>query len=117
MAQPADQPTLAGTPFYCNYLSGRANLSEKDMHRNTLIEAVVLGAAFLLNIVPAGAQQGGYPLYPWCASRGRATNCYFSTWGQCRAAASGGGGGFCYRNPWYEAYGPYYSFGRRYGRY
>ena len=86
------------------------------MRRPAPLRATALGTALLLNAVPAVAQHGGYPVYPWCASRGRGSNCYFSTWEQCRAAASGSGG-YCYRNPWYEAYGPYYSFGRRYGGY
>ena len=38
------------------------------------------------------------------------TNCYFSTWEQCRAAASGNGG-YCAVNPFYAAYGSWYSFG------
>ena len=90
---------------------------EKDMRRPAPLRAAALGAALLLNAVPAVAQHDGYPLYPWCASLGRgSSNCYFSTWEQCRAAASGNSG-YCYRNPWYEAYGPNYSFGRKHGRY
>ncbi len=42
--------------------------------------------------------------YRWCAeyggARGGATNCYFVTLGQCRAAISGNGG-FCRPNPFY----------------
>lgn len=84
----------------------------------TSFGTVALIVALFLNSLPALAQASGYPLYPWCAvvgGRGGATNCYFSTWDQCRAAASGNGG-FCYRNPWYDAYGPYYSFKHSYGR-
>lgn len=68
-----------------------------------------------LSGLPANAQQGGYRLYPWCAyygggGRGGGTNCYFSTWEQCRQAISGNGG-MCSVNPFYEAYGSWYSFG------
>jgi hypothetical protein len=41
--------------------------------------------------------------YRWCAQyggRSGATNCYFMTLGQCRAAISGMGG-FCRPNPFY----------------
>jgi len=43
--------------------------------------------------------------YRWCAvygggGEGGATNCYFVTIEQCRAAVSGMGG-FCYHNPFY----------------
>ncbi|HWL31327.1 MAG TPA: DUF3551 domain-containing protein [Xanthobacteraceae bacterium] len=42
--------------------------------------------------------------YRWCAEYGLrgggATNCYFMTLGQCRAAVSGVGG-FCRPNPFY----------------
>jgi hypothetical protein len=65
--------------------------------------ALMLGAAF--NAVPTSAK--AYPVYPWCAfisGRGGATNCYFSTWEQCRQAASGNGG-YCYENPFYGAPG------------
>ncbi|MFZ0459098.1 MAG: DUF3551 domain-containing protein [Rhodoplanes sp.] len=80
-----------------------------------------LTAAFALDSAPASAQ--GYRLYPWCAyynTRGGTTNCYFSTFEQCRAAISGIGG-MCTENSWYAAYGPYYSLGgaptaRRAGR-
>ncbi|MFY9699059.1 MAG: DUF3551 domain-containing protein [Rhodoplanes sp.] len=80
-----------------------------------------LTAAFALDSAPASAQ--GYRLYPWCAyynTRGGATNCYFSTFEQCRAAIRGIGG-MCTENSWYAAYGPYYSLGgaptaRRAGR-
>lgn len=45
-------------------------------------------------------------LYPWCfqaAGRdGGYTNCGFTSYGQCRATASGIGG-YCYRNPRYYA--------------
>ncbi len=82
------------------------------MRRTALLFLAALTAASAIGAAPASAQ--GYPLYPWCTTygggRGGGTNCYFSTWDQCRQAASGNGG-FCYRNPWYEAYGSYYSFG------
>jgi uncharacterized membrane protein len=84
------------------------------MHRTALLGLAALAAASSLNASPASAQQGGYPLYPWCAyyggGRGGGTNCYFSTWEQCRQAASGNGG-YCAVNPFYAAYGPWYSFG------
>ena len=84
------------------------------MPRTALLGLISLTAALALDLSAASAQSGGYPLYPWCASygggRGGGTNCYFSTWDQCRQAASGNGG-YCYRNTWYDAYGPYYSFG------
>ena len=77
------------------------------------ILGLALLAAFVFDAAPTSAQQGGYPLYPWCATYGNGrTNCYFSTWEQCRQAISGNGG-YCDRNPWYEAYGSYYSFGGR----
>jgi hypothetical protein len=68
-------------------------------------------AAFALDAAPASAQ--GFRVYPWCAyynTKGGATNCYFSTFEQCQAAISGNGG-MCTQNPWYTAYGPYYSLG------
>ena len=71
----------------------------------------VIGA-LILEPTPAGAQ--GYRLYPWCAyytGRMGASNCYFSTYEQCRAAVSGVGGS-CNVNPFYAAYGSYYSFNR-----
>ena len=81
--------------------------------RAALFAVAALTAA--LNAAPASAQQGGYPLYPWCAyyggtGRGGGTNCYFSTWQQCQLAISGNGG-MCANNPFYEAYGSWYSFG------
>ncbi len=42
--------------------------------------------------------------YRWCANYGPrigATNCYFATLGQCRAAVSGVGG-FCSRSPYLD---------------
>jgi hypothetical protein len=43
--------------------------------------------------------------YKWCAEysggRGGATNCYFVTFAQCRAALSGDNAGFCRRNTFY----------------
>jgi len=89
------------------------------MRKPILLLLATLTAAPALGTVPASAQSGSYPLYPWCTTygggRGGGTNCYFSTWDQCRQAASGNGG-YCYRNPWYEAYGSYYSFGGHSGR-
>lgn len=81
--------------------------------RAALFAVAALTAA--LCTVPASAQQGGYRLYPWCAyyggmGRGGGTNCYFSTWQQCQLAISGNGG-MCAVNPFYEAYGSWYSFG------
>jgi hypothetical protein len=86
------------------------------MRRVTLIGLAALTAALSANTAPVSAQ--GYRLYPWCAyynTRSGSTNCYFSTFEQCRAAISGNGG-MCTQNSWYSAYGPYYSFGRRDGR-
>jgi hypothetical protein len=83
------------------------------MRRTALLGLAALTAAFALDTAPASAQSGGYRLYPWCAyysTRGGATNCYFSTIEQCRAAVSGVGG-YCGVNTWYAAYGSYYSFG------
>jgi hypothetical protein len=82
------------------------------MRRTALLGLAALAAAFALDAAPASAQ-GGFRLYPWCAyysTRGGATNCYFSTIEQCRAAVSGVGG-YCAVNTWYAAYGSYYSFG------
>jgi hypothetical protein len=85
---------------------------DKIMRRSAILLAI-LGGVLLLDLKPAVAQ--GFPLYPWCAyysggGRGGSTNCYFSTYQQCMAAVSGVGG-TCNVNTWYEAYGPYYSFG------
>ncbi len=82
------------------------------MRWTALLGLAALTAAVCLEAAPASAQ-GGYRLYPWCAyysTRGGATNCYFSTYEQCRLAVSGVGG-YCAVNTWYEAYGSYYSFG------
>lgn len=79
--------------------------------RRSAVLLAILGIVLLLDHRPAVAQ--GYRLYPWCAyfnGRGGYTNCYFSTLEQCRLAVSGAGG-TCNINTWYEAYGPYYSFG------
>jgi hypothetical protein len=86
---------------------------EIEMRAALLLAGAALTVA--LSGLPASAQQGGYPLYPWCAyygggGRGGGTNCYFSTWDQCRQAISGMGG-MCGVNPFYEAYGSWYSFG------
>jgi hypothetical protein len=75
------------------------------MMRSMLLSLAGLTALCALYVAPANAQ--GYPLYPWCAQTGRGgSNCYFSTWDQCRAAAR-----YCYQNPFYVAYGSCYSFG------
>jgi hypothetical protein len=72
--------------------------------RTAFLGFAALTAALALHVAPANAQVPvSYPVYPWCTEyggRGGATNCYFSTWDQCRAAASGNGG-YCYRNPFY----------------
>ena len=82
------------------------------MRRTALLGLVAVFTASSLNATPSSAQQSGFPLYPWCAYYGNGrTNCYFSTFEQCRAAISGGVGGMCSQNSWYAAYGPYYSFG------
>ena len=84
------------------------------MRRTAVLGLAALASVSFANAAPGSTQ--GMRLYPWCASLGRgSSNCYFSTLEQCRAAASGNGGN-CYRNPWYEAYGPHYSFGRRQDR-
>jgi hypothetical protein len=65
-------------------------------------------AAAAAALIHAGAAQAqvpvSYPVYPWCAEYGGrgggGTNCYFSTWEQCRQAASGNGG-YCHQNPFY----------------
>lgn len=57
--------------------------------------------------VVAAPDAKAYPVYPWCSDISGfngATNCYFSTWDQCRQAASGNGG-ICYQNPFYGASG------------
>ena len=92
-----------------------------DRNRETWIGSLLEGAkqaraavaalTFALDAAPTSAQQGGYPLYPWCAYYGNGrTSCYFSTFERCRKAISGAGG-TCTQNSWYAAYGPYYSFG------
>ena len=90
------------------------------MVKISLLGAATLIAALLVDPLSAFAQSDGYRLYPWCAiiggGKGGATNCYFSTLAQCRAAASGSGG-HCMRNSFYDAYGPYYRFRRSSGRY
>lgn len=91
------------------------------MRRIALLGLAAVTAA--LTFAPATASaQGGYKLYPYCAYynlKSGVSNCYFSTLAQCRAAISGVGG-TCGINPFYAAYGSYYSFGdaaRRPGRY
>jgi hypothetical protein len=81
------------------------------MRRTGMLGLAVI-APFVLDAAPTSAQQGGYPLYQWCAYHGGrgVANCYFSTWEQCREAASGNGG-YCTVNPFYAAYGSWYSFG------
>lgn len=78
--------------------------------RAALLGLAAVTAVFALDSAPASAQ--GYRVYPWCAQySGRGgSNCYFSTFEQCRAAVSGVGGS-CNVNPFYAAYGSYYSFG------
>jgi hypothetical protein len=85
-------------------------LKKETMMRKTLLGLAALTAAFAVDAAPASAQ--GYRLYPWCAQySGRGgSNCYFSTYSQCREAVSGVGG-VCVQNTFYSAYGSYYSFG------
>lgn len=74
------------------------------------MRAMLLAVAVLIGggAVVAAPSAEAYPVYPWCTDVGRfnsgATNCYFSTWDQCRQAASGNGG-ICYQNPFYGAPG------------
>ena len=88
-------------------IGGYSILDDREnVMRAALFAVAALTAA--LNAAPASAQQGGYPLYPWCAyyggaGRGGGTNCYFSTWQQCQLAISGNGG-YCYQNPFYASY-------------
>jgi hypothetical protein len=74
------------------------------------VRAAFLAVAALnitFNAQPALAQQGGYPVYPWCSLGGSGeSNCYFSTLEQCRASSRN-----CYQNPFYPACGSRYSFG------
>ena len=67
-----------------------------------LLTFAAAAASASLHAAPAKAWAPvSYPVYPWCADYGGGgTNCYFSTWDQCRQAASGNNG-FCYRNPFY----------------
>jgi hypothetical protein len=64
--------------------------------------AIAILAVSILGLASAAAQADPYR---WCAQYGGrggggATNCYFMTEGQCRAAVSGVGG-FCRPNPFY----------------
>ena len=70
--------------------------------RHFLLAIAVAAIATLHNAATASAQVAvSYPVYPWCVDYGGGgTNCYFSTWDQCRQAASGNNG-YCYRNPFY----------------
>ena len=65
-----------------------------------IVAAVALMAIAGPAIAPAAAQT--HDPYPWCAeySFRAATNCYFATHEQCRAALSGNGG-YCRRNLFY----------------
>jgi Protein of unknown function (DUF3551) len=82
----------------------------------TALFGLVASAAALVLVGTADAQ--AYPVYPWCAYLARgSTNCYFSTFSQCRQYVSGLGGS-CSQNPFYGAYG--YGAaprGKRYRRY
>ncbi len=70
---------------------------------------LVVGALFAVLVADARPAHAGDwwwgANYPWCAYyalRG-GTNCGFSTFEQCMATVSGVGG-YCNRNPSYEAY-------------
>jgi hypothetical protein len=64
------------------------------------IVLAIAALALLIGVEPSGAEI----TYPWCAQysgdRG-GRNCGFTTWEQCRAAASGNGG-YCIENPMYR---------------
>ena len=66
--------------------------------RHSLLALAILAMGLLSQ--PAQADP-----YPWCAQyggrSGGATNCYFMTLAQCRAAVSGVGG-FCRQNTFYD---------------
>jgi hypothetical protein len=69
------------------------------MRLSILIAAAALAvAAFQAIGTPAKADP-----YRWCANYGArgVSNCYFMTYGQCRAAISGNGG-FCVLNNFYD---------------
>jgi hypothetical protein len=63
---------------------------------------LVLGALVCATVFGGSANADPYK---WCAEysggRGGATNCYFVTFAQCRAALSGDNGGFCRPNTFY----------------
>ena len=61
----------------------------------TLAAFAVIAASF--SFTQEASAQGTY--YPWCARYDAyAYNCGFTTWQQCQATISGGGG-WCYQNP------------------
>lgn len=84
--------------------------------RAMLFGLAALAAVPAVDMLTATAQ--AYPVYPWCANYGGrgGTNCYFSTFAQCRAAVSGAGG-YCSQNTFYGASAGYASGSRRYRRY
>jgi len=64
---------------------------------------IVIVALFMLAVASAVGPAQADP-YRWCAQYGGksgATNCYFLTLEQCRAALSGNGG-FCNPNTFYD---------------
>src|SRR5260370_28531255 len=67
---------------------------ERDMMRSLTIALFVV-AAGLLSETPLSNAQSAYS-YPWCllgGTRGsNALSCYYTSWEQCRATASGRGG-------------------------
>src|SRR5260370_35807294 len=69
---------------------------ERDMMRSLTIALFVV-AAGLLSETPLSNAQSAYS-YPWCllgGTRGsNALSCYYTSWEQCRATASGRGGDF-----------------------
>lgn len=72
---------------------------------------IALAATVLAWLAAAPTPATAYPLYPWCAQyggRSGGTNCYFANFGQCQASISGRGG-YCYENPFYRAYGSFYT--------
>jgi len=66
---------------------------------------IAFAALCLTTFVGATADSAKADPYPWCAQYsggglGGASNCFFKTFQQCRAAVSGVGG-FCNHNPFY----------------
>ena len=85
------------------------------------MRAILFGLAALAAVPAVDALSStaqAYPVYPWCANYGGrgGTNCYFSTFAQCRAAVSGTGG-YCSQNTFYGASSGYAYGSRRYRRY